>query len=91
MTALFLKPTTVIPVLTDRQLALLKKLEAAFELGASAREFRGRDKAAVRALGQFGLARSLGTSWRFWGSSSFWSITDAGREFLAAARSHDGG
>ena len=85
MTALFLKPTTVIPVLTDRQLALLKKLEAAFELGASAREFRGRDKAAVRALGQFGLARSLGTSWRFW------SITDAGREFLAAARSHDGG
>ena len=87
MTALFLKPTTVIPVLTDEQLAVLKKLEAAFQLGASAREFRGRVRATVRALGKLGLAQSPGASWRLWRRSSFWSITDAGRAFLAAARS----
>ena len=66
-------------MLTDGQFALLKKLLAAFQLGASARGFRDDDRLIAVALGKLGLARLHGSSWRV----SFWSITEAGREFLA--------
>ena len=79
------------PTLTDKQLALLKKLEAAFQLGASARAFKGKERATAHSLGKLGLAELHGTSWWFWRKSSFWSITDFGRSVLVAARSNEEG
>ena len=70
--------TMVVPVLSIEQLALLKKLEAAHQLGAQSREFKGTDRTIAESLGRLGLAERSRSSWK----SSFWSITDAGREFL---------
>ena len=75
----FLTPTMAIPVLSTEQLVLLKKLEAAHQLGAQSREFKGTDRTIAESLGRLGFAECRGFGW----VRSFWSITDAGREFLA--------
>ncbi len=58
---------------------LLLTLRESQDHGAFALACDGKDRATAHALEQAGLASWRGESW----GSSFWSITDAGREAIA--------